>query len=61
MMIVAGNNQEIPLVGWITLRFTMNTRTAYHEFGVAKNLPLDMLIGGEYLRPHECQIKYPDT
>ena len=58
MMIVAGNNQEIPLLGWITLRFTINTRTAYHEFGVAKNLPLDMLIGGEFLRPHECQIMY---
>ena len=57
-MIVAGNNQEIPLLGWITLRFTINTRTAYHEFGVAKNLPLGMLIGGEFRRPHECQIMY---
>ena len=37
MMIVAANNQEIPLLGWITLRFTINTRTAYHDFGVAKN------------------------
>ena len=41
-MIVAGNNQEIPLLGWITLFFTINTRTAYHEFGVATNLPSDM-------------------
>ena len=56
MMIVAGNNQEIPLMGWITLRFTINTRIVYHDFGVAKNLPLDMLIGGEFQRPHECQI-----
>ena len=41
MMVIAGNNQEIPLLGWITLRFTINTRTAYHEFGVVKNLPTD--------------------
>ena len=57
-MVVAGNNQEIPLVGWITLRFTINTRRAYHVFGVVKNLPIEMLIGGEFLRPHECQIMY---
>ena len=55
-MIVAGNNQEIPLLGWFTLRFTINSRRVYHEFGVANNLPIDMLIGGEFLWPHECQI-----
>ena len=58
LMVVAGNNQEIPLLGWNTLRFTIFTRTAYHEFGVVKNLPIDMLIGGEFLRPHECEIMY---
>ena len=58
LMVVAGNNQEIPLLGWITLRFTINTRSAYHEFGIVKDLPIDMLIGGEFLRSHECQIIY---
>ena len=57
-MVVAGNNQEIPLLGWITLRFTIKRRSAYHDFGVVKNLPIDMLIGGEFLRPHECKIMY---
>ena len=57
-MVVAGNNQEITLLGWITVRFPLNTRSAYHEFGVVKDLPIDMLIGGEFLRPHECQIIY---
>ena len=27
LMFVPGNNQEIPLLGWITLRFTINTRS----------------------------------
>ena len=58
LMIVAGNNQEIPLVGWMSLRFTITKRTAYHEFGVVQNLPIDMLIGGEFLMQHECQIMY---
>ena len=43
---------------WTTLRFTINTRNAYHEFGVVKDLSLDILIGGEFVRPHECQIIY---
>ena len=58
MMVVAGNNQEIPVLGWITLRFTINTRSAYHDFGLVKNLPIDILIGDEFLRQHECQIMY---
>ena len=57
-MIVAGNNKEIPLLGWTTLRLTINRRSAYHEFAVLKDLPLDMLIGGEFLRPQEYQIIY---
>ena len=52
LMVVAGNNQKIPLLGWIKLRFTINTRSAYHEFGVVENLPIDMLFGGEFLRQH---------
>ena len=43
---------------WITLLFTINRRTAYHEFGDVKNFPIDMRLGGEFLRPHECQIIY---
>ena len=45
---VSGNNHEIPLFGWITLRFLINTRKAYQEFDVVKNLPIDMLIGGKF-------------
>ena len=61
LMVVARNNQEIPLLGWITIRFTFNTRSAYHEFGVAKNLSLAIISGGEFHRPHESKscIKLP--
>ena len=54
-MVLARNNQEIPLLCWITLRFLINTGNACHEFGVVKSLPLDMLTGGEFLRPQVCQ------
>ena len=45
LMVVAGTNQEIHLLGWITLRSTINRRSAYHEFGVETNVPIDKLIG----------------
>ena len=57
-MVVAGNIPEIPLLGWITLRFSINTGSANQEFGVEKDLPIDMIIGDEFLRPQECQIIY---
>ena len=57
-MVVGGNNPEIALLSWMTLRFSINTLSVYHEFGVVQNMPIDMLIGGEFLPPHECQIMY---
>ena len=45
LILVPRNNRMIPLLGWITLRFTISTRSAYQEFGVVKILPIDMLIG----------------
>ena len=57
-MVVAGNNPEIPLLSWITLRFTIKRRSAYQEFAIVSHLTIDILIGGMFLRPHECQIIY---
>ena len=37
-MVVGGTNQEILLLGWITLRFSLNKRSAYEVFGVVRNL-----------------------
>ena len=42
MMGVAGTRQEITLVGWITLRFSINRRKAYQEFGLVRNLTIDI-------------------
>lgn len=57
-MVAGGNKKEIPLLDWITIRFTINTLNAYHDFGVEMNLPIDMPIGGEFLRSDDCQIMY---
>ena len=56
MLVVAGNKPDIPILDLITVRFIINTRSNDHESGVVNNLSIDMLIGGEFLRPQERQI-----
>ena len=56
LVLVAGNNPEISLLGWIRLRFLINTRCGHHDFGEVKTLTIDIFIGAEFLRPHDCQI-----
>ena len=58
LMVVSGNNHDITLLEWITLRFTINTHTAYHAFGVGKNSPSERVFGCEFLRPLDCKIIY---
>ena len=55
-MELAGTNQEIPILGCITVCFSINSRRAYHEFGLVKILPIDIHIGAEFKRPHEWHI-----
>ena len=56
MRVVAGTNQEIALLGGITLRLRIHTRSAYHEFSFVKKLPIDNLIRAEFLRRHDFRI-----
>ena len=42
LMGVAVTRQEITLVGWITLRFRIKRRRASQEFGLVKNLTIDI-------------------
>ena len=58
MRVLAGNNQPVDLVGWVLLRFRIGPKTMVHEFGVVRGLPIDVIIGGEFLRSHECLVQY---
>ena len=44
------------MLGCITIRFIIYSRRTYHLFVVVKNLPIYKIIGGVFLRQHECQI-----
>ena len=59
--VIAGNNASLNLGGFMTLRFQLAGHVLVHEFGVGKDLPVDIIIGGELLRPHECTISYAST
>ena len=58
IIMVAGNNHEIPLSAWMTLRFRINTRSASHEFGVVNYLAIDMVHGAVFRNADGCQIIY---
>ena len=56
LLAVGGNNKEIPLLRWSTVRFPISTLSGSHHLCVVKNLSLDLLLGVEFLRKHEWQI-----
>ena len=56
LLAVGGNNKEIPLLLWSTVRVRISTRSTSNDFGVVKNLPLDLLLGVEFPPRHECQL-----
>ena len=59
--VIEGNNASLNFVGFMALRFQLAGHVLLHEFGVVKNLPVDIIIGGELERPHECPITYASS
>ena len=50
-MVVAGNGMALHLCGWGIFKLEIAGQTFSHEIGVGKDLPVDILIGGEVMRP----------
>ncbi|KAF0096477.1 MAG: hypothetical protein FD144_5878, partial [Rhodospirillaceae bacterium] len=59
--VLASNSKALDVLGWAVLRMEVAGRAVYHEVGVVRELPVDVIIGGEFMRPHECSLKYADT
>ena len=51
---VAGNNAILNLVGFRTVRFQLFGHVLVQEFCVFNDLPFDIIIGGELIRPYVC-------
>ena len=56
--ILSGNGQGLSLKGWALLRFEITGHLAFHEVGVVDGLPLDFIVGGEFLTTHEALLEY---
>ena len=37
---------------------SLGTNLLWHEFGAVPNLPLEVLIGADFLAPHLCSLQY---
>lgn len=53
---IEGNKTILDLMGFVTLRFQLAGHTFLHEFHVLRVHPVDIIIGGELARPHECGL-----
>ncbi|KAF0097232.1 MAG: hypothetical protein FD142_3166, partial [bacterium] len=59
--VLASNSRALELIGWAPLRLELGGRTIYHEVGVVHDLPVDVILGGELMRPHQCTLQYADS
>ena len=56
--VIAGNSKVLEVLGWVALRLEISTRTIYHECGIVRNLPVEFIVGGEFMKPHACTFQY---
>ena len=56
--IVSGHNTALPVLGSVILPFIHDHIPYYHVFRVVDNFPVDMCLGAEFLKQHQCRINY---
>ena len=52
--VLAGDGLPLNLRGWVLVVFNIGGHYVCHEVGVVKGLPLDFLVGGEFMTAHKC-------
>ncbi len=58
--VLAGDGLPVDLRGWAQVVFTIGGHTVCHEVSIVRGLPLDFLVGGEFMAPHRCLLGYGD-
>ena len=59
-----GNRGKWKSVGkfWLgTLKIQLAGKLLYHSFGIVPDLPVDLIVGGDVMKPHACSLKYHPT
>ena len=52
--VIGGSGEELRIRGWTIIPVAFGAVLLWHEFSVVPNLPLEALIGGDVLAPHQC-------
>ena len=58
--VIAGDGESLDLLGWAVLNLEVAHEIIYHEFGVVRDLSIDLLLRGEMMKPHMCALQYDD-
>ena len=56
--IIGGGGEALYLKGFAVFPVTLGTSLIWHEFGVLRGFPLELLISAEILAPHHCSMYY---
>ena len=57
-VLLSAHGKTLQVLGWALMKFEINKVTLFHEIGIVKDVPLDLLIRGEVIRIHSCNIHY---
>lgn len=58
VQVVGGNGRTLDLRGFVMLPTAISTVTYSHEYGIVRELPIDVIIGSDVLIPHQCTLQY---
>ena len=57
-VLVAGKGESVDPLGWGIFKFEIGNKDFYHEVGVVKELPVDLIIGADLMIPHSAKLRY---
>ena len=56
--LISGHNTALPVIGEVVLPFSLHNKQYYHLFRVVENFPVDLCLGADFMKAHECCLSY---
>ena len=56
--VIGGNGEPLELRGFAVLPVSHGTTLLLHEFGVVPRLPMEILMGADFMVPHQCTLYF---
>lgn len=58
VQVVERNERTLILRGFVVLQKTIGSVVFWYEYGIVRELPIDVIISGDVLIPHQCTLQY---